>query len=169
MKRILDNYPDAQTHYLGIAEGGVYIVPTAVTTVLGSCVSATFFCPHTHIGGTFHALLPRERDFKEKGTIVPYRYVDTAIAAVLDEMEDIGVRMGSLQCKVFGGGSGLINGEVGTGRRNVQTAFDVLEARRIRVLASSVGGVFGRKLLFISSTGDVYIKRLNATACHPRP
>ncbi len=149
--------------YLMIAAGGVFTRPTTVQTVLGSCVSVTFHCPVLHIGGIFHALLPRAEDYpRDNPASTPYKYVDTAIRTVLEGLEQQGVRVRGLEAKVFGGSCGNQDQSSGVGQRNVEVAFETLGRCGVRIKAADVGGRRGRKLLFLSHAGDVYVKRLGA-------
>ncbi|EMG37267.1 chemotaxis protein [Desulfocurvibacter africanus PCS] len=163
MRQMPAGTPEMNIVYLMIAAGGVFVEPTTVQTVLGSCVSVTFHCPVRHIGGIFHALLPRAADYpRDNPASTPYKYVDTAILAVLDGLEKQGVRRQGLEAKVFGGSCGNQDQSSGVGLRNVEVAFETLERCRVRVKAADVGGRRGRKLLFMSHAGDVYVKRLGA-------
>lgn len=147
--------------YLLIAEGGVFGSPTAVQTVLGSCVAVTFHCPARRIGGMFHALLPRAADYlRGDPTRNAHKFVDSAIRAVLGDLDRLGVRRPGLEAKVFGGSSGAIDDGIGVGRRNVEVAFEALERNRVHIKAADVGGRLGRKVLFMTHTGDVYVKKL---------
>ncbi|EPR44138.1 CheD, deamidase, stimulates methylation of MCP protein [Desulfovibrio sp. X2] len=147
--------------FLSVGEGGLYDTPCFVRTVLGSCVSVTFHARSRQIGGIFHALLPEARDHCKPGEpLNHYRFVDTAIAAVLEQLASCGCHRRHLEAKVFGG-AGIMPGKgFDVGRRNVSTALAVLEHHGLRVAASSVGGRFGRKLLFRSDTGEVFVKQI---------
>lgn len=161
MKRILDRYPDIAMRYIFVGEGGVFAVPTAVSTVLGSCVSVTFHCPRQRIGAVFHALLPRKVDYeRDAPSIQNYRYVDTAVAAICDKLARKGVRRQDIECKIFGGSSAMFQHEISVGPKNVQAAFETLASFPLRITATNVGGNQGRKLLFITHTGEVFVKQL---------
>lgn len=161
MNRILDRYPDIATRYLLVAEGGVYATPTAISTVLGSCVTVTFHCPRQRIGAAFHALLPRQADYEREVSIQVYRYVDTAVAAICDQLGQQGVRRQDIECKIFGGASAMFQHEISVGPKNVQAAFETLAGFPLRITATNVGGNQGRKLLFITHTGEVFVKQLS--------
>jgi chemotaxis protein CheD len=144
--------------YLSVNEGGVWGEPTAVRTVLGSCVCVVLFCARLGLGGAFHALLPLASQWGE--TIdgeSPYRYVDTAIHRLHDLFAMRGAGRGAIQAKVFGGACSMGKG-YDVGRRNVTQAFVTLESLGVRVAASSVGGSRGRKLIFRTDTGEVYMR-----------
>jgi chemotaxis protein CheD len=162
MHKVLSQYPGIASRFLMIGEGGLFEEPTAVQTVLGSCVSVTFLHNPTKTGAIFHAILPGWAEFeKTPHPANPFKYVDSAIERVCADFAKRGVKLESLECKVFGGANALMPGEFGTGMRNVQMAFETLARNRIRVVATNVGGNHGRKLLYVSSTGDVFVKHLN--------
>jgi chemotaxis protein CheD len=145
--------------------------PSQVTTVLGSCVSATFFDPESKCGGIFHALLPCMDAYckkSERGGEPPWRYVDTAVEAATDKFLRMGASSKDLQIKVFGGAEVLIPQEkclenTSVGRQNIKAAFDAVQRLGLRVLASDVGGNRGRKIVFLTHTGEVLLKRLQGS------
>ncbi|MCM0755490.1 chemotaxis protein CheD [Desulfovibrio aminophilus] len=149
--------------HLGIGEGGVFETPARVHVLLGSCVAVTFHSPSRGIGATFHALLPSRAEFARQGQDDgPFRYVDSAISELLSRLR--GLRcMADLEVKVFGGANSLVQGEFGIGMKNVRTAFASLALSGLRVSASNVGGTRGRKLVFLPSSGEVYMKVLSET------
>lgn len=164
MKNLLERFPGIATRYMLVAEGGVFREPTAVQTVLGSCVTVTFYSPRQRVGAMFHALMPRQVEY-ERGAAqeAPFKYVDSAIEACCRKLFALGVHKQDLECKIFGGASAMFKHEISIGPRNVQTAYETLAAIPLRVAASNVGGSLGRKLLFISHTGEVYVKQLKRT------
>lgn len=152
--------------HLGIGEGGVFDSPARVHVLLGSCVAVTFHSPSRGVGATFHALLPARAEFARQGQDDgPFRYVDSAIAELLHRLASLRC-MVDLEVKVFGGANSLVQGEFGIGMKNVRTAFAGLASAGLRVTASNVGGTRGRKLVFLPSTGDVYMKILSETPVH---
>lgn len=162
MHKVLSQYPGIASRFLMIGEGGLYQEPMAVQTVLGSCVSVTFLHQPTRAGAIFHALLPNWAEFeKTPFPANPYKYVNSAVERICADFTKLGIKLENIECKVFGGANALMPGEFGTGMKNVQMAFETLARHRIRVVATNVGGNFGRKLLYISSTGDVFVKHLN--------
>ena len=153
---------DLPRHYLTIGRGVVCETPTTVLTVLGSCVSVTMYSKLHRIGGLFHALMPRWRDHENGSDYNVYKYVDSSVEALLKEMNRRGIPNKTLECKVFGGASALFPHEMSVGDRNVRSALDVLFENGVRIRAMDVGGAQGRKLLFLSHTGEVFIKRINS-------
>ncbi|HKI82099.1 MAG TPA: chemotaxis protein CheD, partial [Pseudodesulfovibrio sp.] len=47
------------------------------------------------------------------------------------------------------------------GRRNIEMAKKLLKFARLDIQAQDVGGDQGRKLLFNTKSGDVWVKKLN--------
>ena len=161
IQKILNKYIDIKTRHLTIGQGGVFMKPTAVHTVLGSCVAVTFYCPGMQIGAVFHALLPKWNDHEKNAFgINHYKYVDSAINHTCNLLRQKGVLEKDIECKIFGGANAMVEEGIGAGRRNVETAFETLEKHKIRITATDVGGRAGRKIIFITSTGEVYAKRL---------
>lgn len=143
------------------------VMPTMVTTVLGSCVAVTMHCPQRQIGAICHAFLPDET--AGKGTKDPQvcRFVDSAIYSMLDGMDRLNVPRHSITVKVFGGASGIATSRMmhstyNIGRRNVETAKRILKEERLHIETMDVGGNQGRKLHFLTSTGDIWMKRLRS-------
>ncbi len=163
MKSMLSKYPGHRNVFLGVGDGGVYSTASAVETILGSCVAVTLFCRKKQIGGVFHALLPAVNDY-ERGMIQTnrFRYVDAGIEGLFRRLINLGVLVDNIEAKVFGGAEDLISGTLSVGRRNVAMAFDVLANKNIRVVASDVGGERGRKIIFFTSSGEVFVRYLRS-------
>ena len=149
-------FPDLPHVYLKPGEVHFATSPTVVSTVLGSCVSVTMFDSASGIAAICHALLP------EGPASDAFRYVDSSIVGMVDMFAAHGVSRRHLEVKLFGGadmiGTGGSRG--GVGRRNVEIATQVLSAEGLTVSTHDVGGPCGRKLFFVTSTGDVFLKRL---------
>lgn len=143
--------------YLHAGEVAVAAQPTAVVTVLGSCVAVCLHDPRTGIGGVNHFLLPhhveRERSARFGTVAVP-----ELVAAVLRA----GASRAGLVAKVFGG-AGVLGGS-SRGRRlgeeNAALALRLLDEAGIPVLDRDVGGVRGRKLVFLTDVGTAWVRHL---------
>lgn len=162
MRDLLRRHPGIALGQIGVGEAIVARNPTAVTTVLGSCVAVTFYCPLTRIGAIFHALMPTlAAPGRRVAEVEAYKYVDEAIRRTATNLYRHGVRRPDLVCKVFGGANAMFAEQFGVGRKNVLSAFETLERERLRVAASDVGGDRGRKLVYLTHTGEVFLKRLS--------
>lgn len=170
MQGLLDRFPDHKIAFLNVAQGILVDCPTMAHTVLGSCVSVTFFAPRHGLAAIFHALLPRSAEYRlHDPADSPYKFVDTAINLLVARFTRRGVKLSHIECKVFGGASALFAEEMSVGRRNVETAFATLSDLGLRVAASNVGGEAGRKIVFSSSTGEIFVKLLNNGAKKTNP
>lgn len=131
--------------------------PTAITTILGSCVSVCLHDPVARTGGMNHFLLPlpvaRERSARF-GTIAMEGLFDAVVAA--------GARRERLVAKVFGGASviGSFRGSRNLGEENVKLALRLLEEARVPVLEHDVLGELGRKLVFHTDDGSAWVRQL---------
>ena len=163
------NGPGQAKIFLQTGDCFIGVQPTLVTTILGSCLAVTIHAPKMGIGAICHAFLPDSSASKHPQGSEPQicRFVDTALQNMLETMDKIGVPRRDLCIKMFGGGQGVAvnnvepSGSYNIGRRNIEMAKKLLKFARLDIQAQDVGGPQGRKLLFNTSTGDVWVKRLN--------
>ena len=144
--------------------------PTIVRTVLGSCVAVTMFNRRLGISAICHALLPERSE--ESGddvqeTTNPYKYVNSVIPLMVKRLRDYGVQLQELEVKVFGGADTLRSETEGSslhpvGKSNINAVFRALKVQNLRLTTSDVGGVFGRKILFYTHSGEVLLKRIKS-------
>jgi chemotaxis protein CheD len=159
MRRITDRYPGHNKIRLGIGEGGLYTRPTIITTVLGSCVSVTFFCRTKNIGGIFHAILPSISAKEKRNPVIQhYKYVDSSIENIMRSFYRRGIEAKDIEAKLFGGAEGAFKGLIKPGANNIIKAYETLAHHNIKIKASDIGGEKGRNLIFVSDTGEVFIK-----------
>ena len=133
--------------------------PTVVTTVLGSCVSITFFSPGSRLGAICHTMLPKGGTSGEE-----FKYVDLAVKRLLYIFERYGVYRHEIEIKLFGGSNILVRsgGRAGTrtiGEQNIRAALAVIEEERLTLISADTGGSSGRKIIFYTHTGKVLVKR----------
>ncbi len=135
--------------------------PSEVTTVLGSCISVCLRDRFLNIGGINHFMLPL---WSGEGLATP-KYGNIAIAKLLEKMELLGCKIENIEAKIFGGASVIKNGEAtfSVGKQNILLAQDLLKKYKIPIIASNIHGSSGRKLLFLTHSGVVYIKQLEAS------
>ncbi len=157
------NSPHRTTVYLQPAEFYIGEKPTKVVTVLGSCVSVTLFNKRLGIGAICHATLPvcRTRKGCRKYCKDAFKYTDCSIKFMLKKFRDLGIAEHEIEIKVFGGADTLASRRENTiGTMNVRTALETIRAKSLQIIAADVGDSFGRKLIFHTDTGDVFLKRL---------
>ncbi|MFC6825922.1 chemotaxis protein CheD [Halopelagius fulvigenes] len=145
---------------VGIADFAVGIDDTTlVTSGLGSCVGIAVFDARQSVGGLAHAMLPTANDDENDA-----KYVDTAVPALVEEMESEGAVPGDLRAKLAGGATmfDFTSAEESIGDRNVNAARDTLDSLDIPLVAEDVGGGHGRSLRFSVRTADLRIRSANA-------
>lgn len=144
--------------------------PTLVSTVLGSCLAVTMYSPLRNIGAVCHAFLPTLPDHVSP-RMLQYeacKFVDASIEFMIEQMHKLRCPPQTLEVKVFGGANGISNAklresaQISVGEKNILTAHVILEEFGLNIIAEDVGGFRGRKLLFLTHTGGVWIKRLNS-------
>lgn len=135
--------------------GAIFIKPEPylITTILGSCVAVCLYDPVLRIGGMNHYMLPL---WNGQGLASP-RYGNIAIKRLIENMESLGSSKVNIKAKLFGGAE-IISTNVSQfmiGERNISIAKDILKEEDIPVVASSVGGKYGRKIIYDSYSGEV--------------
>jgi chemotaxis protein CheD len=146
--------------YLKPGEYFFATTPTIVSTVLGSCISVTMHDPKHLKSAICHAILPEETDPGD-----PFRYVDSAITAMLKIFNAHGIKKNDLEVKLFGGSDILPpskNGyrEMTIGKQNILQARKIIEREKMNLIAYDVGGTRGRKIFFHTHSGNIFLKRL---------
>lgn len=126
---------------------------TEVTTVLGSCVSVCLYDPSKGVGGMNHYMLP----FWNGNGLATAKFGNIAIEKLIKEMLRKNCKPEDLIAKVFGGAN-QVDFTARIGDRNAEVAKQVLKEYGIRIVAQSLGGQRGRKIIFDTKTGVVKMK-----------
>jgi len=134
--------------------------PQIVTTILGSCVAVCLYDPVLKYGGINHYMLPL---WNGQGLASP-RFGNIAIEKLIEKMLDMGCNKKNLQAKIFGGGEVIQTNisQFHIGERNHKLAFEMIREHGISIIAQSVGGKLGRKIIFNTETGEVRQKYLKS-------
>lgn len=163
---------DLPTVYLKPGELYIGEKPTKVVTVLGSCVSITLFSKRLKVGAICHGVLPKCRS---NGKCSPacgemFKFMDCSFHYMLARFKKIGIPKDDIEVKVFGGADTFASRkESAVGTMNVKKTLELLQEENLRLLAGDVGDSFGRKLIFYTHTGEVYVKRLPKSEVMPAP
>lgn len=136
---------------------------TRIRTVLGSCVSFTFWHPALLVGGMCHYMLPN-RSLERRGMselALDGRYADEAIALLNAEVDAVGVPHNEFLVKIFGGGNMFPDrnhsaGHVGI--KNAETARWLVSRHGFNCVAEHLGGDGHRNIVFDIWNGDVWVK-----------
>ena len=150
--------------YFATADG------TAITTLLGSCISVCLYDKERGVGGMNHFMLPKvQLKANAPRCTSAYgppctnpcsaRYGECAFKHLLERLEFLGARRTCLAAKLFGGGR-VMAGGADIGEKNVNFALGYLDERGIPVAASDLGDCCPRKIIFFPATGRVFVKRL---------
>lgn len=140
---------------------------TRIRTVLGSCVSLTFWHPRRLIGGMCHYMLPSRG--AAPVTEMDGRYADEALGLLVREMRAAGTEPGEYQLKMFGAGNmfpGLtcLRDRAHVPSRN-EAAARVLAARYgLTVSAEQLGGAGHRHVIFDIWSGHVWVRHHSTAA-----
>jgi chemotaxis protein CheD len=152
-----------KTIVVGMADYKVGKPPAKLMTAgLGSCIGVCIYDLQAQIAGMAHIMLPNSRE-SLKGN--PAKYADTCIEMMLEELLKLGVLRSRLKAKMAGGAQMFsFAGKtplLRIGERNAEAVAEELKKKRISLLASDVGGTFGRTINFDIRTGDLYIRTIN--------
>lgn len=147
-----------RAHYLPPGQLVACSEPTAVTTILGSCVAVCLWDRRRSAGGVNHYLLP---DWTGPREFSP-RFGPVAMEQLLQRMRALGCQDHDLEAKLFGGAKILGGGssEPHLGQRNAAVARAQLATAGIPLVTEDVGGDRGRKLVFHSDTGVALVRKL---------
>ena len=140
--------------------------PAAITTLLGSCVAVTMHSKRLGVGAICHALLPSCRREESCCHTETGKYVQCAIELMLQEFNTRGILNSEIEVKLFGGSDmfDTVDGKrLSVGRQNLEMALKMLEEACVRVVTQDLGGPRGRKIIFHTHTGDVFLKRMRKT------
>jgi chemotaxis protein CheD len=139
---------------------------TAISTLLGSCVSVCLYDRVSGVGGMNHFLLP---ELRQGGKAVRCagdctatccaRYGSCAIELLLQRLEQLGASRARLEAKLFGAGR-MMAGMVDIGGKNAAFAREHLQGVGIPVVASDLGERSPRRIIFFPATGQVFVKRV---------
>ena len=135
--------------------------PMEITTLLGSCVSVCLWDRKLKQGGMNHYMMP----FWNGNGLASPKFGNISIDKLIKSMLYIGSNRDDLVAKVFGGAAVLTTGDCvfNIGERNISIQESILLDQGIEVVAKSLGGNKGRKLIFNTHTGVVKMKYIQKT------
>lgn len=146
---------------------GEYYVTTnneAITTVLGSCISACIRDRFFGVGGMNHFMLPISEGGTWAGgevdpTSMATRYGNFAMEHMINEILKQGGHKKNLEVKVFGGGQ-ILQSMTDVGRGNIEFVHTYLSTEGIEIVSEDVGDIYPRKIIYYPATGRVRLKKL---------
>ena len=131
--------------------------PTAVTTILGSCVAVCLWDPMVATGGVAHFVLPHGAG--DQASALGFGSI--AVPELVQRLINLGCKIDRLRAKLFGGACVLAAFQRDSGKLgldNAESARALLAAAGIPVLVEDLGGRRGRKLIFQVDDGAAWVK-----------
>lgn len=138
---------------------------TLVTYALGPCLGVVCFDPVRSIAGLVHCQLPLSLDDPEQAKLRPARYVDSGVSLLLNQMQELGAQLSSLQICVAGGAQ--INGNESIfkiAQRNSTVFRKLMWKNGLVVCAEDTGGDRPRTMFVEVGSGEVFVKKDNTKA-----
>lgn len=136
--------------------------PCRMRTVLGSCVSITLWHEKHRVGAMSHFLLAT-RGVAQGGGL-DARYGEEALALMLRDLALMGVPAQQCQAKIFGGANMFAGvpgpGAPQVGRRNGESARNLLRGLGIAIQSESLFGWGHRQIVFDVASGDVWSRQV---------
>lgn len=125
----------------------------AMSTVLGSCISACVYDPVKRVGGMNHFLLPEA----QTGDGQNVKYGAFLMELLINDLLKIGAQRHNLRAKLLGGAKmSQYLGDIG--EKNMQFARRYLHNEGIPLDRESLGGARARRIHFYPTTGKVLEK-----------
>jgi chemotaxis protein CheD len=136
----------------------------AISTVLGSCVSACVRDPQRKVGGMNHFMLPEDtavgpNDWLDPAVGLATRYGSYAMESLINDLLKLGAARERLEIKLFGGGQ-ILAAMTDVGGRNIRFVHKYLTWEGYRVAAEDLGGTQPRKVVYFPVTGRARLRKL---------
>jgi chemotaxis protein CheD len=136
----------------------------AVSTVLGSCVSACVRDPLRNVGGMNHFMLPEDATVGPNNWLDPAvglatRYGSYAMESLINDLLKLGALRERLEIKLFGGGR-ILAGMTDVGDRNINFIRNFIRIEGLSIAAEDLGGTQPRKVIYFPANGRVKMRRL---------
>ncbi len=131
----------------------------AITTILGSCISACVRDPKAGLGGMNHFMLPISNSASPVQQADAARYGNFAMEQMINDILRNGGSRQNLEIKIFGGGR-VMRGVTDVGKKNINFVREYIALEKLKLLAEDVGGNYPRKVMYQPKTGKVKMKKL---------
>lgn len=150
---------------VGIADLKIVTAPDVIrTSGLGSCVGVIIYDLQKRVGGLAHVMLP-DSALGKKDNINVYKYADTAVDSLVNQLSTCGVRKNALQAKIAGGAQMFqftsSSSMMRIGPRNVEAIEEKLNQHHIPIISSDVGGNCGRTIEFDPISGKLKVRTIH--------
>ncbi len=150
------------TRPLTVGLGQLVVSAEAGATIaaigLGSCIGLVMHDDVAAVGGMVHIMLP-----ESSGKTPPGKFADSAVPALVAELEALGAERSRLRVKMAGGaqmfsaGSGS-SSVLNVGARNGIATRAAVQAAGLSLLAADTGGSNGRTVELTVGAGQVLVR-----------
>lgn len=146
---------------VGMADYKICRPPQTIATLgLGSCIGVVLYDASSKWCGMAHVMLP------DSGVISNnenrYKFVDTCLQDMYNELLQIDGVSGALIAKIAGGARMFAfsskNEHLNIGTRNVEATKVFLSQKGIPLISQDTGKTFGRTIEFNPATGELIVK-----------
>jgi chemotaxis protein CheD len=158
--------PQIDSWNVKILPGEYYVTrgDEAISTVLGSCISACVRDPVKNVGGMNHFMLPEDASTGPNNWLDPAiglatRYGSYAMESLINDLLKLGATRERLEIKVFGGGR-VLSGMTDVGARNIAFVRNYIQLEGYTISAEDLGGTQPRKVVYFPASGRVRMRRL---------
>jgi chemotaxis protein CheD len=136
----------------------------AISTVLGSCISACVRDPVRGLGGMNHFMLPEDaavgpNDWLDPSVGLATRYGSYAMESLINDLLKLGAARERLEIKLFGGGR-ILAAMTDVGGRNIEFIRNYMTLEGYRVAAEDLGGTQPRKVVYFPASGRARLRKL---------
>jgi chemotaxis protein CheD len=137
--------------------GGLAVASSGeqLRTLLGSCIGLALYDRRRKVGGLSHIVLPQARGKTDR----PGKFADTAIPALIEQLQALAGGELALAAKMAGGASMFTNNVAANiGQQNMEACQRLLRALGIPLVARDCGGEQGRRMTLNTANGQVLIE-----------
>jgi len=137
----------------------------AISTVLGSCISACIADRRLGVGGMNHFMLPEDSSagtadrWMDPASGLATRYGSHAMECLINELLKLGARREHFEIKLFGGGR-ILASMTDVGARNAAFIREYLRSEGLTVAAEDLGDICPRRIIYFPESGKVRVRRL---------
>lgn len=129
--------------------------PADIRSVAGSCIVVCVYDTRHKVGGACHYALEHD---KPEGSERPDEYfAPGAFKRLLKYFKSYGSQPRDLMVKVVGGAKLTGQEKENIGKLNAIAAKRICEKFGLKVAATSVGGTVGKKVRFLTDTGELFV------------
>jgi chemotaxis protein CheD len=148
------------TLVVGVGDCRVSTAPgdEVATYALGSCIGLAVYDPRVRVGGLLHFMLP-DSAIAARGERNPYKFADTGIPRLIEEVCALGASTGRLQVWAAGAASMLESaGGFEIGKRNHQALRRMLWKAGLLLQGEAAGGNQSRSVRLDIATGSFWVQ-----------